>query len=84
MHAYERLKEAVDDLKAQRERARGAAEQSRKAMEERFGVSTLKAARKLLTEIEQDHAKAKEVLEQKQSAFLSKWENFNPSNTAKP
>lgn len=69
---FDRLKRAVADKKSEADRAAGAYQQAVEQLKSEFKCNSLKEADALLTELEDEEAKATKQLEDELAAFKEK------------
>jgi len=73
MEELERLKRRVGDLQSQKHRAEGRLQEAQERLKKEFQVNTLKAAEKLLKELEEQSTTAQEEFETALGAFKKEW-----------
>jgi seryl-tRNA synthetase len=69
LQKYQRLKERVDELRRQQDRASGVVSTIKATLKEEFGVSTLKQAKTKLKELLKEQDEAEGEYEEKLEAF---------------
>lgn len=68
-----KLKQEVEETKAEADRAQGALDQLMVTLKEQFQCSDLKQARKLLEELEEKKDRAEAILDKAQKEYERKW-----------
>ncbi len=68
-----KLKQEVEETKAEADRAQGALDQLMVTLKEQFQCSDLKQARKLLEELEEKKDRAEVILDKAQKEYERKW-----------
>ena len=71
---YIDLKEKVEKLRRESDKAAGALEQAEEQLNKRFNVSTLEEAEKLLDKMKKEEAKIKNQFLEALEGFEEKWE----------
>ena len=69
----EQLKNKVDQLKEDSQKAQGRLEEAEKRLKEEFDVDSFEEAEKLLKELHKKEEKAKQEYDEELAAFLGKW-----------
>lgn len=70
----QKLQQAINETKAEKERATGQLQHHMSVLKEKFGVSTTKAAQKLLQDLETKHANLTTELEAGLTKLESEYE----------
>lgn len=73
LEKYQRLKESLESLKEERDRAVGALSEMKKRLLKEFGCKTIKEAVKLHTEMEKEQEKLKEEYQNEYEKIYDKW-----------
>lgn len=69
LQKYQRLKERVDELRREKDRASGVVSTIKDTLREEFGVSTLKEAKAKLQELKEEQTEAEAEYETRLKAF---------------
>jgi hypothetical protein len=70
---YRRLKQEVEDTKAEADRAQGALDQLLSRLKDEFGCRNLKEAKAKLAELEEKKKKAESVFEKISKDYEERW-----------
>jgi len=79
MKEYEQLREAVEEARDARERARGAYDATIGTLRLQFDVGNLKEAKELLEKYESQSKDLEGKIETLQKQFVKKWKHLIPS-----
>lgn len=71
--AFKRLRQQVEEAKAEAERAQGARDQLTKRLKEEFNCTDVKAARTLLSTLQVQYREKEKELEKGLTAYEKKW-----------
>lgn len=75
LNKYLRMKEKIESLQREADKAEGAAEQSLKRLQKDFGCKSLEEAKRLIEEREEEQRKLEKEYEKEETRFRTKWKD---------